>query len=103
VLTLTTTARSGGNARSTPPSRGPISGGWIATALLALLAMVSWRRGLRMQRFSYLPLAVLLLSAAIITGCAAAATGTPAGNYTVTVRATSGSYSQSMPVTITVR
>ena len=103
VLTLTTTARSGGNARSTPPSRGPISGGWIATALLALLAMVTLRQGLRTQRFAYLPLAVLLLSAAIITGCAAAATGTPAGNYTVTVKATSGSYSQSMPVAITVR
>jgi hypothetical protein len=56
-----------------------------------------------MQRFAYLPLAVLLLSAAIITGCTSAPTGTPAGSYTVTVKATSGSYSQSTPVAITVR
>jgi hypothetical protein len=103
MLTLATTARSGGYARSTPPSQGPISGGWICTALLALLAMVTLRRGLRMQRFAYLPLAVLLLSAAIITGCTSAPTGTPAGSYTVTVKATSGSYSQSTPVAITVR
>jgi hypothetical protein len=100
---LTTQARSGGNARSTPPSQGPISGGEVATALLALLAMVTMRRGFRMQRIAYLPLAVLLLSAAIITGCTKAATGTPAGSYNVTVTATSGSYSQSTTVAITVK
>jgi hypothetical protein len=103
MLTLTTTVRSGGNARSTPPSPGPISGGWVATALLALLAMVTMRQGFRMQRIAYLPLAVLLLSAAIITGCTKAATGTPAGSYNVTVTATSGSYSQSTTVAITVK
>ncbi|MGA7796134.1 MAG: choice-of-anchor D domain-containing protein, partial [Candidatus Acidiferrales bacterium] len=103
VLTLTTTVRSGGNSSSIPPSHTPVSGGWIATALLALLAMLTMRRGFRMQKFAYLPLAVLLLSAAIITGCTTAPTGTPAGNYTVNVKATSGSYSQSTPVSITVK
>jgi hypothetical protein len=65
--------------------------------------MGTMRRGFRMQRFSYLPLAVLLLSAAIITGCTTAATGTPAGPYTVTVKATSGNYSQTTTVAITVQ
>jgi hypothetical protein len=65
--------------------------------------MVTMRRGFRLQRFAYLPLAVLLLSAAIITGCTTAATGTPAGNYNVKVTATSGSYVQSTTVTVTVK
>jgi len=67
------------------------------------MAMLTMRRGFRLQKFAYLPLAVLLLSAAIITGCSTAPTGTPAGSYTVNVKATSGSYSQSTPVAIVVK
>jgi Abnormal spindle-like microcephaly-assoc'd, ASPM-SPD-2-Hydin len=104
TLTLTTRARSGGSSTPAPPSHRPISGGWMVTSLLALLAMVTLRKGLRMQRFAYLPLALLLLSAAIISGCSSTmATGTAAGNYNVTVTATSGSYSQSTPVPVVVK
>ena len=103
TLTLTTKARSGGSSTPAPPSHGPISGGWMVTSLLALFAMVTLRKGLRMQRFAYLPLALLLLSAAIISGCSSMATGTAAGNYNVTVAATSGSYSQSTPVPVVVK
>jgi hypothetical protein len=58
-----------------------------------------------MQRFAYLSLAVLLLSAAFISGCSSStmATGTPAGTYNVTVTATSGSYSQSTTVPVVVQ
>jgi hypothetical protein len=103
MLTLNTTVRSGGSSTPPGPASGPISGGWIATALLALLGMVTLRRGLRMQRFAYMPLAVLLLSAAIITGCTKMATGTAAGTYNVTVTATSGSYSQTTQVAVVVK
>jgi hypothetical protein len=103
TLTLTTTKRGGAVPRPTRPTSLPLSGGWIATALLALLGMVTLRRGVRMQRFAYLPLAVLLLSAAIITGCATGPTGTPAGTYNVTVTATAGSLSHSTTVAITVQ
>jgi hypothetical protein len=103
TLTLTTHTRSGGSTGPSEPSRGPISGGWIATALLALLAMTTLRRDVRMQRFAYLSLAMLLLSAAIITGCTTAKTGTPAGTYNVNVTATSGSYTQSTQVTVVVK
>jgi hypothetical protein len=103
TLTLTTHARSGGSEAPGGPSRGPISGGWIATALLALLAMTTLRRGIRVQRVAYLPLAVLLLGAAIITGCTTTKTGTPAGTYNVSVTATSGSYTQSTQVAIVVK
>ena len=101
VFMLTTMARGGSIPRPNHPM-GPLSGGWIATAILSLLAMLTLRRGFRMQRFAYLPLAVLLLSAAIITGCATAS-GTPAGSYTVTITATSGSYTQTATVPVTVQ
>jgi predicted small secreted protein len=101
VFTLTTMSRSGSVPRPNHPL-GPLSGGWIATAILSLLAMLTLRRGFRMQRFAYLPIAVLLLSAAIVTGCATAS-GTPAGSYTVTITATSGSYSQTTSVPVTVQ
>jgi hypothetical protein len=65
--------------------------------------MVTLRRGIRMQRFAYLPLAVLLLSAAIITGCATGNPGTPAGSYNVMVTATSGSLSHTTTVSVTVQ
>ena len=103
TLTLTTASRANGTPRPARPSHGPLSGGWIVTALLTLLGMVMLRRGIRVQKFAYLPLAVLLLSAAIITGCTTGATGTPAGNYTVKVTATSGSLSHSTTVAITVQ
>jgi hypothetical protein len=46
----------------------------------------------------------LLLSAAVITGCAtSSASGTPAGNYNVTVTATSGSLSHSTTVVVTIQ
>ena len=103
VLTLTTTKRGSGAPRPGTPTNLPLSGGWIAAALLALLGMVTLRRGIRMQRFAYLPLAVLLLSAAIITGCTSGPTGTPAGSYNVTVTATSGTLSHNTTVAITVQ
>ena len=102
IMKLTTTARSTGSPRPSRPT-GPISGGWIVTALLALLGMMTIRRGIRMQRLAYLPLAVLLLSAAIITGCTSGPSGTAAGNYNVTVTATSGSLSHSTTVAVTVQ
>jgi len=49
-----------------------------------------------------MPLALLLVSAAILTGCAKSG-GTPSGNYTVTITATSGSLSHSTTVTVTVQ
>jgi hypothetical protein len=65
--------------------------------------MITLRRGIRIQRLAYLPLAVLLLSAAIITGCATGASGTTAGTYSVGVTATSGSLSHSTTIPVTVQ
>jgi hypothetical protein len=65
--------------------------------------MIMLRRGIRLQRLAYLPLALLLLSAAIITGCATGTSGTTAGTYNVAVTATSGSLSHSATIPVTVQ
>jgi hypothetical protein len=45
---------------------------------------------------------VMLLSAAVLAGCAGGG-GTPVGNSQLTVTATSGSFTQSTNVTLTVQ
>jgi hypothetical protein len=104
IFTLTTTAPAG-----TIPlphqgqiPGGPLSGWWLTAAVLGLLGIITARKGLRTRRLAFMPLALLLVSAAILTGCAKSG-GTPSGNYTVTITATSGSLSHSTTVTVTVQ
>lgn len=107
TFTLMTTARSGSAPpRPSLPAKRPPAMLWLTAAVLALLGIVTLRRGVRSpQRLAYLPLAVLLLSAAIVTGCTSGstATGTPAGTYNVTVTATSGAVVRTTTISVTVQ
>jgi len=102
VFTLTTTPRNLPPPQQNRIPNGPLSGWWLTAAVLGLLGIITARKGIRTRRLAFMPLAVLLLGAAILTGCAKAG-GTPAGTYTVTVTATSGSLSHSTTVSLTVQ
>jgi hypothetical protein len=79
---------------------------WLATLLAALLALLALRRTPQLRRYAAIvPLALLLVTGAVVAGCATAG-GTPAGTSQLTVTATSGTLSQTTPansVTLTVQ
>jgi len=91
----------------------PVSRIWIIAfgGMLAMLVLVPNRKGRMAPQFV---LASLLLMAAGLTACGSAgtttpsgqqlnpATGTPAGTYTITVKASSGGVSRETNVTLTV-
>jgi len=84
-----------------PPRPNPLL--WLLAAVLAMMSYTLLRRGLRTRRLAlYLPLALLLLSAAFVAGCAGPA-GTPVGTSTLTVTATSGGVAHSTQVMIMVQ
>jgi hypothetical protein len=81
--------------------------GWIwAIGLVGLIVLLRGARGTVTRRLRLLPFAVLLL----LCGCGAGnnnppptLSGTPRGNYSLTVTASMGSITQSMPITLRVQ
>jgi hypothetical protein len=80
---------------------------WLAAMLAGLAAMRMARRAPQWRRYaSVLPLAMLLLTGAVLAGCANGKAGTPAGAAQLTITATSGTMAVSSPansVTLTVQ
>jgi len=77
---------------------------WIAALLAGLYAALLIRRTPRLRRYAAIvPLALLLISGAVLAGCASAMNGTPVGTSQLTITATSGTLSQSTPATLTVQ
>jgi hypothetical protein len=79
---------------------------WIAALLAGIYAMFLLRRTPQLQLRRYaaiVPLALLLLTGAVLAGCAGKFTGTPKGAAPLVVTATSGTMSQTANVTLTVQ
>ncbi len=90
TLTIATTKRGAVPPMKTPRPPRPNPLLWLLAAVLAMMSYALLRRGFRTRRLAlYLPLALLLLSAAFVAGCAGPA-GTPVGTSTLTITATSG-------------
>jgi hypothetical protein len=117
-VTLTTTAPSVAlslprNSPVPPGGRGPL--GLFAMVLGIFVAATIFRvraRSVSSRAFALVPLAALLICAALFTSCGGGTNGgggappptggTPAGSYTLTVTATSGNISHSTAVPFTV-
>ncbi|HEX2713099.1 MAG TPA: choice-of-anchor D domain-containing protein, partial [Candidatus Acidoferrales bacterium] len=104
TLTLQTTGHGAVPPQGAPRPPQPRVVLWLVAGMLALLSLMLMRRGVRVRRLAfYLPLALLVLSAAIIAGCRGGGpSGTPAGMYSVTVTATSGGVAKMTTVTLQV-
>jgi hypothetical protein len=80
---------------------------WLAAMLAGLYAMQLMRRTPQRRRYAAIvPLALLLVTGAVLAGCAGGKIGTPAGAAQLTITATSGTLSQATPansVTLTVQ
>ncbi len=120
TVSVTTTARSGllpiGGSNERDSSRRIL---WIFGSLVAAAGIISFLANAqtRPRRFSWSLAkvcgALLLVSATLMSGCGGSnssngstgsiATGTSAGNYTVTVTAQSGSVSHNTQLTLTVK
>jgi hypothetical protein len=112
TLTIMTTAR--GAAPPSAPVEPPVPPFmrllpvlWLAAMLAGLYAMQLMRRTPRRRRYAMVaPLALLLLTGAVLAGCSGMSHGTPAGPAQLTITATSGSMVQATPansVTLTVQ
>ncbi|HEY4838580.1 MAG TPA: Ig-like domain repeat protein, partial [Candidatus Acidoferrales bacterium] len=113
TLTITTTARtSATNVPNQPlgPSAPKSFPSWKVFSALALLlagiAFANFNRKLARRLIPAAALILLMISAGYISGCASAPVvnpnGTPAGTYTITVTATSGTDVHTATVTLTV-
>ncbi len=111
TLTINTMAR--GSAPPTAPENPPVPPllrvlpfAWLAALLIAAYAMRLVRRVPQFRRYAVVvPLVLLLISGAVLAGCAGKA-GTPAGPAQLTITATSGTLTQSTApnsVTLTVQ
>jgi hypothetical protein len=109
ILQITTKA--GGVPPTSPFERPPspllrlLPLGWLA-ALAGIYAMFLLRRTPQLQLRRYVaivPLALLLVTGAVLAGCAGKFTGTPKGAAPLVVTATSGTMSQTANVTLTVQ
>jgi Beta-propeller repeat/Cep192 domain 4/HYDIN/CFA65/VesB-like, Ig-like domain len=120
TVTVTTTARSNmvpNSDRPTPPlSEFPWSVWFLASAVLmaSLVAKARFSSARHLKPVALMALAACLLVIAAWTGCGGGggggggsssppATGTPAGNYTITVSGTSGTLSSTTTFTLTVQ
>jgi hypothetical protein len=112
TLTIMTTAR--GAAPPSVPIDTPVSPLvrlmpvlWLATMLAGLYAMRLMRRTPQRRRYAtVVSLVLLLVTGAVLAGCAGGKVGTPAGAAQLTITATSGTMSQATPansVTLTVQ
>ena len=106
TVTVTTTARS--SAAIVPNSF--MHSGWLwAVAMMGIVILPSFSKKRRLSAARCLPIAFLLFIASCGGGGSSGGGGggngggTPAGNYTVTVKATSGSLTQSLPLALTVQ
>jgi hypothetical protein len=76
---------------------------WIAALLAGLYAARLIRRTPRWRPYAaVIPLALLLISGAVLAGCAGMQ-GTPKGNSQLTITATSGTVAESTQATLTVQ
>jgi uncharacterized lipoprotein YbaY len=79
---------------------------WMAALLVGLYAMFIIRRSPERElrrHAAIVPLALLLLTGAVLAGCAGQMSGTPKGPAPLVITATSGTMSQSTNVTLTVQ
>jgi len=79
---------------------------WITALLAGIYSMLLLRRTpqIHVRRYAAIvPLALLLLTGAVLAGCAGQFTGTPKGAAPLVVTATSGTMSQTANVTLTVQ
>jgi trimeric autotransporter adhesin len=79
---------------------------WLAALLAGLCAMFIIRRSPQPQLRRYaaiVPLALLLVTGAVLAGCAGGMSGTPKGPAPLIITATSGTLSQTANVTLTVQ
>jgi hypothetical protein len=112
TLTIMTEAR--GTAPPSTPVDPPVSPLlrllpvlWLAALLAGVYAMqLIGKNPLRRRYGAVVPMAVLLVTGAILAGCSGARMGTPAGPAQLTITATSGTMVQTTPansVTLTVQ
>ena len=109
TMTVTTTMRGGGGLPTRNGNRQPqtpytfnLLCTLVSAMLLFMLAkMRKTRRGTRLK--PALCVAVVLIAAVGIAGCAQTPTGTPAGTSTITVSETSGSLTHTTTVSLTVQ
>jgi hypothetical protein len=91
------------------PGRGLFYASWLPVTGLAFVGLgvgTRLRRGRRMLGgLLFLALATLILLQPACSGHSSTTTtsGTPAGTYTINVVATSGSFSQTSPITLVVQ
>jgi hypothetical protein len=108
TLTISTTPRTTTTVELLPRS-GPFYATWLPITGLAFLGLGVRARVNRKGRFlGGLLFLVLLTLVALQPACGGhssttTTTGTPAGTYTVTVSATSGTFSQTTPITLVVQ
>ena len=79
---------------------------WLVALLAGTNAMFYFRGRARLQLQTHaaiIPLVMLLVTGAVLAGCAVQTNGTPKGPAAMTITATSGSFSQTTMVTLTVQ
>jgi hypothetical protein len=80
---------------------------WLASLLAILFSMRMIHRAPQLRRYAAIvPLALLLVTGAVLAGCSGGRMGTPAGPAQLTITATSGTMVQTTPangVTLTVQ
>jgi len=115
TLTVTTTATTAMAPRIEMPWTPRLIPGlmlWVSVLLAVICSMLLFRRTERVRRFAtILPLALLLLTGVVLSGCAGLTggtvspkiLGTPPGSSQLVIKATSGTMTQSVTVTLTVQ
>lgn len=104
TVVVATTAPSLQTSRNSPPAWMPLAG---ATPL-ALACTLLWPGRRRLRRFAAVLLFAVLVGMGALTGCGGGSSkpvptgGTPIGQSTITVTATSGTITQTMQIAVTV-
>ncbi len=111
TTTLTITTKSNGAAPPSSPLNPTVSpllrllpALWLAAMLAGAYAMRMIRRAPQLRRYAAIvPLAFLLVTGAVLAGCAGGRNGTPVGNAPLTITATSGTLQQQTTITLTIQ